>query len=213
MGIVPGWHSTIFAPYFVAGAIFSGLGMVCTLVIPLRRAFLLERYITLDHFDKLARLLLFMGLIVTYAYAAEYFMAWYSGDPIERASFHYRAFGSYRVLFWIMTACNSFVPLLLFWKKVRCNVKLLFPISLLVNVGMYLERFIIIPVSLTRDFNPYIWRTYSPTIYEYGVLAGSFGFFFFWFLLFIKLVPAVPIFEVKELSRAGLAGGRQEAAA
>src|ERR1019366_2774184 len=127
-GIVPGWHSTIFAPYFVAGAIFSGLAMVCTLVIPLRRVFKLESYITLNHFDNIAKLLLFMSLIVTYAYAVEFFIAWYSGDPIERASFYYRAFGSYRVLFWIMASCNSFVPLLLFFKKVRCNLKTLFPI-------------------------------------------------------------------------------------
>ncbi|MBI3895739.1 MAG: polysulfide reductase NrfD [Acidobacteria bacterium] len=206
MGIVPGWHSTIFAPYFVAGAIFSGLAMVCTLVIPLRRAFKLEAYITLDHFNQLAKMLLFMSFIVTYAYAVEFFIAWYTGDPIERASFYYRAFGSYTVLFWIMIACNSILPLLLLSKKMRCNMKVLFSISLLINVGMYLERFMIIPVSLAHDFNPYIWHLYKPTIYEYGVLAGSFGFFSFWFLLFIKFLPAIPIFEVKELLHSHSAG-------
>jgi len=212
MGIVPGWHSTIFAPYFVAGAIFSGLAMVCTLVIPLRRVFKLESYITLNHFDNIAKLLLFMSLIVTYAYAVEFFIAWYSGDPIERASFYYRAFGSYRVLFWIMASCNSFLPLLLFFKKVRCNLKTLFAISLLINVGMYLERFIIIPVSLTHEFDPYAWHLYKPTIYEYGILAGSFGFFFFFFLLFIKCVPVVPIFEMKELFHSHAHEEREEAA-
>ena len=149
---------------------------------------------------------------MTYAYAVEFFLAWYSGDPIERASFYYRAFGSYTILFWIMTVCNCIVPLLLFSKKVRTNLKILFPISLLVNVGMYLERFIIIPVSLTHEFDPYAWHIYKPTIYEYGVLAGSFGFFFFFFLLFIKFLPTVPIYEVKELFHAHPAGELKETA-
>ena len=198
MGIVPGWHSTIFAPYFVAGAIFSGLAMVCTLLIPLRRAFRLEKYITLNHFNQLSKLLLFTSLIVSYAYVMEFFMAWYSGNPIERDSYYYRAFGDYQTLFWIMTVCNCIAPLVLFFRKMRHNLKVLFSLSLLINVGMYLERFIIIPVSLTRDYNPNVWGLYIPTIYEMGILAGSFGFFFFFFLLFIKFLPTVPIFEIKE---------------
>jgi molybdopterin-containing oxidoreductase family membrane subunit len=211
MSLVPGWHSTIFAPYFVVGAIFSGLAMICALAIPLRPALKLETYITSEHFDKLGKLLLFMSLLMTYAYANEFFIAWYAGDPVERASLYYRAFGSYRALFWIMAACNSFIPLLLFSKSVRCNGKLLFTISVFVLAGMYLERFIITPVSLTHDFVPYVWHLYSPTIYEYGILAGSFGFFFFWFLLFVRFLPVVPIFEIKELRRSGLVGGSQEA--
>jgi molybdopterin-containing oxidoreductase family membrane subunit len=194
------------------GAIFSGLAMICALVIPLRPALRLETYITSEHFDKLGKLLLFMSLLMTYAYANEFFIAWYAGDPIERASLYYRAFGSYRPLFWIMAACNSFFPLLLFSRRVRCNQRMLFPISVLILVGMYLERFIITSVSLTHDFAPYMWRLYTPTMYEYGILAGSFGFFFFWFLLFVKFLPVVPIFEIKELCRSGLAAGRQEAA-
>jgi molybdopterin-containing oxidoreductase family membrane subunit len=212
MGIAPGWHSTIFAPYFVAGAIFSGLAMVCTLVIPLRKAFHLERYITLDHFNQVSKLLLFMSLIVSYSYIVEFFVAWYSGNPFERSSFYYRAFGSYAGLFWLMTVCNCIVPLLLSFAKTRTNLKALLVISLLINLGMYLERFVIIPVSLTHDFNPYIWRVYSPTVYEYGILAGSFGFFFFWFLLFIKFVPVLPIFEIKELAKSSLQPSEEIAA-
>lgn len=200
MSIVPGWHSTIFAPYFVAGAIFSGLAMVLTLVIPLRRAFRLERYITLDHFNQLSKLLLFMSFIISYAYITEFFTAWYSGNPVERSSFYYRAMGPYRMLFWIMTLSNCAIPLLLFSSRVRRNLKSLFVISLLANVGMYLERFIIIPVSLTHDYDPYIWNLYHPTKYELAILAGSFGFFLTWFLLFIKFVPTLPIYEIKELA-------------
>ena len=202
MGIVPGWHSTIFGPYFVAGAIFSGLAMLTTLIILMRWALHLKAYITEEHFDKLARLLLCMSLIMTYVYIAESFDTWRGGDPIDRASQYYRAFGSYRLLFWIMAACNCLGPLVLFSKKIRANLKILFSISLLINVGMYLERFLIVPVFLTHDFDPSIWRVYIPTIYEYGVLAASFGFFFFWMLLFIKFLPALPIFEIKELHSA-----------
>ncbi|MCZ6491401.1 MAG: polysulfide reductase NrfD [Acidobacteria bacterium] len=198
VGIVPGWHSTIFAPYFVAGAIFSGLAMVCTLIIPLRRAFHLEKYITLNHFNQLSKLILFMSLIVSYAYVMEFFIAWYTGNPIERDSFYYRAFGDYRTLFWIMIVCNCALPLVLFFRKMRHNLKVLFTLSLLINVGMYLERFIIIPVSLTHGFIPNVWGLYTPSIYEIGILAGSFGFFFFFFLLFIKFLPVLPIFEIKE---------------
>ncbi len=202
VGIVPGWHSTIFAPYFVAGAIFSGIAMLCVLVILIRGALKLERYILVDHFDKLARLLLCMSLILSYVYVTETFITWYSGDPIEIESLRYRAFGDYTVLFWTMIGCNSVFPLLLFFRKVRRNLKSIFVIAFLAVVGMYLERFLIVPVSLVHGFDPSLWRVYKPTFYEYGLLAASFGFFSFLYLLFIKFIPAVPIYEVKELVHA-----------
>ena len=202
MGLVPGWHSTIFAPYFVVGAIFSGLAMISILVTLLRRANRLQRYITPQHFDKLGQLLLLMSLLMSYVYAVEFFIGWYSGDPIERASLYYRAFGAYGLLFWTMIVCNSIIPLLLFSGRLRCNLKLQFCVSALIILGMYLERIIIIPVSLTHEFAPYLWGPYRPTLYEYGILAGSFGFFFFCFLLFTKLVPTVPMYEVRELMHA-----------
>jgi Ni/Fe-hydrogenase subunit HybB-like protein len=201
MGIVPGWHSSIFAPYFVCGAIFSGVAMVITLVIPIRRFSKLETYITAEHFDKLSKLLLLMSLLMTYCYVCEFFIAWYSGDALERTAYYYRAAGPYRTLFWIMLTCNCVAPLLTISRAVRRNLAALLSISVLVNVGMYLERFIIVPVTLTHDFDPYIWHLYRPTFYEYGILAASFGFFFFWFLLFIKFVPPVPVYEIKEILR------------
>jgi molybdopterin-containing oxidoreductase family membrane subunit len=198
MGLVPGWHSTLFAPYFVAGAIFSGLAMLMVLMVLLRRPLRLESYITGLHFDKLGQLLLCMSLVMSYFYATEFFLTLHSGDEIERASLHYRAFGPYGALFWIMMVSNCVAPLALFWRGVRGSPGLVLPISLLILLGMYLERFIIVPVSLTRDYNPYAWHLYSPTIYEYGILAASFGFFFFWFLLFVRFLPVVPMYEVKE---------------
>ncbi|HWP84249.1 MAG TPA: NrfD/PsrC family molybdoenzyme membrane anchor subunit [Terriglobia bacterium] len=202
MGIVPGWHSTIFAPYFVAGAIFSGLAMITLLVILLRRAYRLERYITPEHFDKLGQLLLLMSLIMSYVYAVEFFLGWYGGDPVERASLYYRAFGAYRELFWTMLVCNSVAPLLLFSGRLRRNPRVQFCLAVLILTGMYLERILIVPVSLTHEYAPYVWGLYRPTIYEYGILAASFGFFFFCFLVFIKLVPAIPMYEVRELAHA-----------
>ena len=201
MGIVPGWHSTLFAPYFVAGAIFSGLALLLVLMVVLRRPLRLENYITGEHFDKLGKLLLLMSLVMTYFYANEFFLTASGADEVEREALHYRAFGPYAVLFWIMMVSNCVVPLLLFSRAVRRSAALVLPVSLLILLGMYLERFIIVPVSLTRDYDPYAWHLYAPTIYEYGILAASFGFFFFWFLLFIRFLPVVPIYEVKEFSR------------
>src|SRR5262249_18387250 len=130
---------------------------------------------------------------------SEFFTAWYSENSFERAAYMYRAVGPYRGLFWTMLACNCVVPLLALLRLVRRNLAALFMVSVLVNVGMYLERFIIVPVTLTHDFDPYIWRLYRPTLYEYGILAASVGFFFFCFLLFIKFVPPVPVYEVKQI--------------
>ena len=198
MAIVPGWHSTIFAPYFVAGAIHSGLAMVITLLILLRRALRIEALITLKHFENLAKLIILTGLIVGYAYITEFFISWYSGNIAEQAAFSYRAFGDYAGEFWTMVMLNSVVPLAFFFKKVRTNLKALFVISVLINIGMWYERFVIIVTSLAHEFIPFAWGLYRPTWVELGITAASFAGFFFLFLLFVKHLPAVSMAEVKE---------------
>ncbi len=198
MGIIPGWHTTIFAPYFVAGAIFSGMAMVFTLVIPMRKFFRLEKYITVDDFEKAAKLLLFTGMIVGYAYIVEFCLAMYSGNPFERDQFIYRAIGDYAFTYWLMIACNVVTPLTLFVRKLRRNIKYLFLISFFVNIGMWLERFNIVVISLAHDFDPYAWGTYTPSIIEIAITVGSFGWFLTWFLLFSKTLPVLPITELKE---------------
>ncbi|MBI1723085.1 MAG: polysulfide reductase NrfD [Gemmatimonadetes bacterium] len=199
MGIVPGWHATIFAPYFVAGAIFSGCGMVITILVPLRKLFQLERYLRVRHFENLAKLCLLTSMIVSYAYITEYFVAWYSGNPIERASFYNRAFGGYWWASWIMITCNAFVPQLLWFKKIRTSIPTLFVISLFINIGMWFERFVIIVTSLSHEFEPWQWTSaYRPNWIELGILLGSFCWFSMWFLLFVKFFPSVAISEVKE---------------
>jgi molybdopterin-containing oxidoreductase family membrane subunit len=199
MSIVPGWHATIFAPYFVAGAIYSGVAMVVTLLVPLRKVFKVERYITVEHFDNLAKLLLLTGLIVGYAYAVEYFIAWYSGNPFEQDSFFNRAFGDYWWATWTMITCNGVLPLFLLFRKVRRSIPALFVLSLFVNLGMWFERFVIIVVSLSFEYEPYAMGHYTPTWVEWSILAGSFAWFFLWFLLFAKNFPMVSITEVKEI--------------
>ena len=196
----PGWHSTIFAPYFVAGAIFSGIAMVITLVIPIRKAFGLEAYFTDWHFDAMSKLLLFTGNIVFYAYLVEFFIAWYSGNPFEQHAFWDRAFGPMGWAFWIMAVCNCFVPQVLWFKKLRTHLPTIFVISILVNVGMWFERFVIIVQSLNANFSPWVWTDgYRPTIIELGITAGSFAWFFMWFLLFMKFLPILSIAELKEI--------------
>jgi molybdopterin-containing oxidoreductase family membrane subunit len=199
MSIVPGWHATIFAPYFVAGAIYSGVAMVITLIVPLRKVFRLERYITVMHFENLSKLLLLTGMIVGYAYGMEYFIAWYSGNPFERASFWNRAFGDYWWATWTMILCNGVLPLLLWFPKVRRSIPALFVMSLFVNLGMWFERFVIIVVSLSFEYEPYAMGHYTPSWVDWTVLAGSFAWFFMWFLLFAKNFPTVSITEVKEI--------------
>ena len=198
LGIVPGWHSTLFAPYFVAGAIHSGLAMVLTLMIPMRTIFRYEAFITKDILDNIAKTIVLTGLIVGYAYAIEYFLAWYSHNIVEQESFRWRAVGEYSLAFWIMVICNSVVPLLFFFRKVRRTIPWLFGISILINIGMWYERFVIIIGGVAHDFMPNAWGTYSPSIIEYGVLLGSFSLFFFFFLLFVKHMPSVSMTEMKE---------------
>ncbi|MDH3497273.1 MAG: polysulfide reductase NrfD [Gemmatimonadota bacterium] len=199
MSIVPGWHATIFAPYFVAGAIYSGVAMVITLIVPLRKVFQLERYINVIHFENLAKLLLLTGSIVGYAYLMEYFVAWYSGNPFERASFWNRAFGEYWWATWTMLLCNGVLPLFLWFPKVRRSIPALFVLSLFVNLGMWFERFVIIVVSLSFEYEPYAMGHYTPSWVDWTILAGSFAWFFMWFLLFAKNFPTVSITEVKEI--------------
>ncbi len=198
LSIVPGWHSTIFAPYFVAGAIFSGVAMVVTLMIPLRWAFGLEAYVTEHHFENMAKLILLTSLIVGYAYATELFLAWYSADPIEMESFRWRALGAYALPFWVMATCNVIIPQALWMKKIRTSLKALFAISIFVNIGMWYERFVIFVTSLAHEYEPGAWGLYKPSWVEITILAGSFCWFFFWFLLFSRTLPVISIAEVKE---------------
>ncbi len=199
MGNVPGWHTTIFAPYFVAGAIFSGLGMVITLTIPIRKIFHLEEYITLDNYDGMAKLIMFTSGIVGYAYGVEFFMAWYSSSPFEWQQFMYRVTGEYALFYWIMVICNVVIPIPLWFSKVRRNLKLLFIISLFINIGMWFERFNIIVISLSRDFDPAAFGIYKISWVEAGITVGSFAWFFMFFLIFLKTLPSVSISEIKEI--------------
>src|SRR5690348_3437400 len=200
MALVPGWHATLFAPYFVAGAIYSGVAMVITLLVPIRKLFHLEDLITVHHFENLAKLCLLTGLIVSMSYCTENFVAWFGGNPHERAGFWYRAFGPFWWASWTMNICNGLLPWVLFSKKVRTNILGLFVISIFVNIGMWFERFVIIAVSLAGEpFERFANATYNPTWADWGVMAGSFGWFFMWFLLFVKIFPAVSISEVKEV--------------
>ncbi|RME84330.1 MAG: hydrogenase [Planctomycetota bacterium] len=200
MGVVPGWHTTIFAPYFVAGAIFSGCAMVLTLVIPMRKVFGLEKYITIDDFEALTKLLMVTSMIVGYSYLVELGLAFYSSDaPFEAQQFLYRMTGDYKFTYWLMIFCNVVVPLTLFAKPLRRNIIYLFIVSIFVNIGMWLERFNIIVISLSKEFNPYAWGLYSPSWVEIFITIGSFGFFFTLFLLFSKLLPVIAISEVKEV--------------
>jgi len=203
LGVVPGWHTTIFAPYFVAGAIHSGLAMVLTLMIPLRHIFHYEKIITVDVLENVAKTIILTGMIVGFAYATEFFIAWYSFNTVEIEVFRYRMLGDYRVGFWIMVVCNTIIPLLFFFKKIRTSIRWLFGLSLLVNVGMWFERFVIIITSVARDFIPHAWGLYAPTAIEFGIMIGSFCLFFFLFLLFVKHLPSVSMTEIKETLHEG----------
>jgi len=203
LSVVPGWHTTIFAPYFVAGAIHSGLAMALTLMIPLRVIFKYEAIITTRVLEAVAKTIVFTGLIVGFAYGTEIFIAWYSHNPVEVESFRWRAFGDYALEYWIMVVCNTIIPLLLLFKKVRTNIRLLFVISLIVNVGMWYERFVIIIGSVAHDFLPHAWGLYAPSLVEFGIMIGAFCLFFFLFVLFVKHMPSVSMTEMKETLHEG----------
>jgi Ni/Fe-hydrogenase subunit HybB-like protein len=197
---LPGWHSTMFPPYFVVGAIYSGLGMVLLLVLPLRWAYGLEDVITERHLDALAKLTLAICLMLAYAYVIEVFVSWYSADPNERFTHLVeRPFGTYALLYWIMLALNLVTPQLLWWKRCRTSVPALLGVGAAILTGMWLERFVIIVVSLHRDFLTSSWRVFRPTWIDVGLLAGSMGLFLLFFLLFVRFIPFVAISEMKRL--------------
>jgi molybdopterin-containing oxidoreductase family membrane subunit len=198
--IVPGWHATIFPPYFVVGAIFSGFGMTLTLLVPLRSWFKLEDYITMNHLEATNKILLATGMIVGFAYSTEFFMAAYSGSHWEGFIFRNRAFGTYWWAYWIMFSCNAFVPQIFWFKKMRRSIPVMFVVSLLVNVGMWFERYVIIVTSLTQDFLPQNWGLYVMSPFDWGLTIGSFGWFFTFFLVFCRTFPTVAIAEVKSVS-------------
>lgn len=197
VSLVPGWHTTIFPPYFVAGAIFSGFGMVLTLMIPARSWLGLHNLITLNHLDNIAKVLLLTGTLVGYAYGMEFFIAWYGGVEYEQYAFTNRAFGPYWWAYWTMISCNVISPQLFWVRSFRRNPTVLFIVSIFVNIGMWFERFVITVTSLHRDFLPSSWGYFSPTIIDVLTYLGSFGLFFTMFLLFAKFLPVIAISEVK----------------
>jgi Ni/Fe-hydrogenase subunit HybB-like protein len=197
--IVPGWHTTIFPPYFVAGAIYSGFAMVLTLAIPIRAAYGLKDFITARHLENMAKVMLTTGLIVAYGYAIEAFAAWYSGNPYERFMYWNRLTGPYWPVFWALIATNIALPQLLWLKRVRRNVPLLFVLSLVVNTGMWLERFVIVVTSLHRDFLPSSWGMYYPTIWDWFTYIGTLGLFLTMLFLFLRFLPMISIFEMRTL--------------
>jgi molybdopterin-containing oxidoreductase family membrane subunit len=196
---VPGWHSTIFPPFFVAGAVFSGFALVETLIIPARRFLGLEQIITIKHIDNMNKVLLVTGMMVSYGYLAEGFVSWYSGNPYEMYSQSNRLFGTYAPVYWLLLFCNALVPQLYWFKKFRTSLWITWIASLFINIGMWCERFVIVIVSLTRDFLPSSWADYSPTWVDWSLLLGTMGFFGLLFLLFLRFLPAVSATEVKEL--------------
>jgi Ni/Fe-hydrogenase subunit HybB-like protein len=199
IAIVPGWHTTIFPPYFVAGAIYSGFAMVLTLAIPLRAIYGLEDFITLRHLQNMAKILLATGLIVAYGYGIEAFMSWYSANTYERFMIVNRMTGPYAPVYWSLIAANVIAPQALWFRAVRSNPRLLFLISLVVNIGMWLERFVIVVTSLHRDFLPSSWGMYMPTLWDWTTYIGTIGLFLALMFLFVRFLPMISIFEMRTI--------------
>jgi Ni/Fe-hydrogenase subunit HybB-like protein len=197
--VIPGWHTTFFPPYFVAGAIYSGFAMVITLAIPVRHGFKLHDFITMRHLDNMAKVMLATGLIVAYAYLMEIFFAWYSGNIYEKYMMYNRMFGPYALSYWLLILCNLITPQFLWFRKVRMNLALLFVISIIVNIGMWLERFVIIVTSLHRDYLPSSWGMFYPTIWDLMLYFGTIGLFLTLMCLFVRFMPMIPMFEMKHL--------------
>ncbi len=197
--VIPGWHTTIFPPYFVAGAIFSGFAMVLTLLIITRKVFKLEDYITIYHIELMNIVIIITGSIVGIAYITEFFVAWYGGVPAEFYAFYNRATGPYWWAYWSMMTCNVISPQLFWFKKIRTNIVATFILSIIVNIGMWFERFVIIVTSLHRDYLPSSWAMFYPTMYDVGEYVLTFGFFFCAFLLFAKFFPVINMAEVKSI--------------
>jgi Ni/Fe-hydrogenase subunit HybB-like protein len=199
ISIVPGWHATIFPPYFVAGAIYAGFAMVLTLAIPLRAIYQLEDFITMRHLQNMALIVLATGLIVAYGYLMEIFMAWYGGNPYEAAMVANRFGGPYAPIYWALLVCNVLIPQLLWFRRIRTHVFALFGVAMVVNIGMWLERFIIVVTSLHRDFLPSSWGMYYPTVWDWTFFIGTIGLFFALLFLFLRFLPMISIFEMREL--------------
>jgi Ni/Fe-hydrogenase subunit HybB-like protein len=202
--VIPGWHTTLFPPYFVVGAIFSGFAMVMTLMIIIRKVYKFEEYITDSHLNAISKILIFISLIMGTAYATEVFLSWYSGNEYEMFTFfHNRITGDYTFQFWAMVICNAFIPQLLWSKKIRKNLSIVFVISIIINIGMWFERFNIIVTSLSKDYLPSSWTTYSPSWVEIGIYIGTLGIFCVGVLLFFRYVPMIAISEVKSVLHLG----------
>jgi Ni/Fe-hydrogenase subunit HybB-like protein len=196
---LPGWHSTIFPPYFVAGAIYSGFAMVLNIVIPVRKVYHLENLITERYLNNMANIMLATGLMVSYGYFIEAFMSWYSGDPFEKYMMFNRAFGPYGWVFWVLMLCNVLIPQALWSARIRRNPLSLFVVALFVNLGMWIERFVIVVTSLNRDFVPSAWRMFFPTVWDWATLFGSVGLFLTLLFLFVRFLPMISISESREL--------------
>lgn len=202
VSVIPGWHTTIFPPYFVVGAIFSGFAMVMTLMIIIRKLYKFQNYITDSHLNAISKILIFISLIMGTAYATEIFIAWYSGNEFEMFTiFKNRLTGDYSFQFWAMVTCNALIPQLLWSKKIRKNLTMAFIISIIINLGMWYERFNIVITSLAKDFLPSSWVSYHPTVVEIGVYVGTLGLFASGVLLFFKFIPMIAISEVKSILR------------
>ena len=199
ISIIPGWHTTIFPPYFVAGAIYAGFAMVLTLMIPLRALYGLQDFITERHLDNMGKVMLVAGLIVAYGYFMEQFMAWYSASLYEGFMMQNRMFGPYGVVYWALILCNILVPQMLWSRRVRLSTLWLFVVSMFINVGMWLERFIIVVGSLHRDYLPSSWDMYYPTIWDWALYLGTIGFFLLAFFLFVRGLPLIAIHEIRSL--------------
>jgi len=199
VGIVPGWHATIFPPYFVAGAIYAGFAMVILLTIPLRKLYGLESFITMRHMDNMAKVMLATGLIVFYGYMVEAFFGWYSGNNYERFMIWNRMHGPYAPYYWALIFCNGLTPQFLWFKKIRGNLLLLWLIAIVVSIGMWLERFVIVVTSLHRDFLPSSWGMYQPSQWDWAMFIGTIGFFFALLFLFIRFLPMISIFEMRTI--------------
>jgi Ni/Fe-hydrogenase subunit HybB-like protein len=199
VSLIPGWHATIFPPYFVAGAIYAGFAMVLTLMIPIRQWYGLQDFITMRHLHNMAKVMLATGLIVFYGYLMEAFFGWYSANENERYMIANRMWGPYMGYYWALIVCNGLIPQVLWSKRLRSSIPVLFAVAMVVNVGMWLERFIILVTSLHRDFLPSSWSMYSPTIWDFGMLLGTIGLFLTAIFVFIRLLPMISIFEVRTL--------------
>jgi molybdopterin-containing oxidoreductase family membrane subunit len=195
--VIPGWHTTIFPPYFVVGAVYSGFAMVTTVLVVARSVFKLQRVVLPRHLELMCKIMLLTGMLVGFAYATEFFMAWYSADPYEMAVFTNRATGSYAWAYWTMVSCNVLAPQVFWFKRFRTSIPVMFVVSILINVGMWFERFVIIVTSLHHDFLPSSWGMFHPTLVDVGTFTGSLGVFFFGFLLFMRWFPVVSMAEVK----------------